>query len=619
MLVAIAMTACALVCDSSGKAEAHPVVTTYDLTSVAKLRSSDAGERRRAWDELHAVSALEGIVNRRTAQLYVFLVNGGEPDRFWLERMREKGDWLADAVLEPVASFDALIAKYRRSIAGVVVWDENVPATSNVASTIAGVERLLPVRYDPTPGSMYDRLVVSAAGPRLPVRQWLVKPDGKPLFTGKGMLPGLAVESSGSAKCDAYLWAMERYLKAGRCDKVSLAYYPDAWWLTHDTGVPPERTLLSNHDYFISHGAFFVDLSPWGDEAPDDDPGQPIGTDERTLRAVLRAAYDACHGGVTHVGGFTSWDQKYTDHTGRKHDGVGTEWRYAEILSCFNAFMDADAPGLHAMANASFYCHYPLASRYPQRNLPTMETLRAKGLVGADGRVTKKTFVSIYVGDYDSAAWFYQMMPGFWQDPARGTVPLGWAFDPTLEYRFAPGLAYTRRTATANDTFITGDSGAGYLNPGFLVPPRKWSGLPSGLDAWETHSKKLYGRWDLRVTGFVIDGFAPGMDEATKKAYARFSPDGVVAQKIPEISLVDGVPFLRMGSDLTGSPEQMADFVAGDAPKGGPAFRIYRTILWPPSGHKAMFDKLRSLRPDIEVVDPYTLMLLLKTHLSSKS
>ena len=36
-----------------------------------------------------------------------------------------------------------------------------------------------------------------------------------------------------------------------------------------------------------------------------------------------------------------------------------------------------------------------------------------------------------------------------------------------------------------NDWFVAGDSGAGYLNPGNLTPPRAHSGLSSGLAAWE--------------------------------------------------------------------------------------------------------------------------------------
>jgi len=395
-----------------------------------------------------------------------------------------------------------------------------------------------------------------------------------------------------------------------------MGYYPDATWLTNPHGVPLERTLLTNHDFFIAKKAFFFDLSPWEDEAPDDDLRQPIGTDAATLKRILAAEYRLNHGSFAHVGGFTPWDQKYTDFTGRKHGGVPTEWHYAEVLTCFNAFMDADAPGLHAMANASVFMHEPMRWSYPQRNLPTRSTLTAKGYIRADGSVAPKSFVSVYVGDYDSAAWLYTMMPQVWDDPKRGSIPLGWAFNPVLDARFQTGLVYARDTATANDSFISGDSGAGYLNPGYLNSDRKWSGLPSGLAAWESLNVGKFARWDLGIVGFVIDGNAPPMDEATKLAYTHFAPIGVVAQKIPALALANGTPFLRMGSDLPhDSIETAAQIVARDASKTVPGFSIYRTILWTPSDHAKLFSRIREIRPDIEIVDPYTLMMLAKLSL----
>jgi hypothetical protein len=603
---------------ASGAHAGPPILYTFDCERLRAMDLTDPRSRRAAWDELQVVTSLQGIVNRRSPRLYIHLVGDhGKIDRYWLGRLREPGEWLAARRLQPVATVDELVTLFRRDIRGAVVWDERVPATATVASTAAGVEDAVAVRYDPTPGSLYDRLVASPGGLRLPVRVRLLREDNSLLFTGSGTIPDTQLASTGSAKCDAHLWAVERYLKSGRCDPTRLAYYPNAWWLTR-TGGGIERTLLSNHDYFIARRGFFFDLSPWDDESPDDDLGAPKGADERTLRTVLHAAYDASHGRMIQVGGFPPWDQKYTDYTGRKHGGVETEWRYAEILSCFNAFMDADAPGLDAMANASLFCRYPLTSRYPQRNLPTDQDLRTKGWLQSDGSVAPRAYVAIYVGDYDSAAWLYQRIPDLWDDPARGSVPLGWAFNPTLAERFPVGLAYTRRTASANDTFIAGDSGAGYLNPGFLEPPRKWSGLPSGLAVWEEHCLRYYRRWDLRVTGFVIDGFAPPMNDATLRAYARFSPGGVVAQKVPETSLVDGVPFLRMTLDIDGDARGGAQAIASHTSRQGVSFGIYRTIMWSPTAQRELIDRLRERRPDIQVVDPHALLALLRHHLEHK-
>ena len=611
------------------RAAAPPPLVAVDLTPLLRRDMADGAERRKVWDTLQFVAALQGLANRDRAQLYVYLVGPDALfDRFWLAKLRAPGQWLAERALVSEADPLALLKRFRSSVRGAVVWDERVPATSNAASTVAGAEGLIPLRYDPSPGSLYWRCVVDPQGPKLAAKVRLLRPDGGVLFTGRGTIPGTQTPSSGSAKCDACLWAVAKYLRTGKCDPTHLAYYPDAFWLQSPNKIPADRTLLCNHDYFIAHKSFFFDLGPWDDEAPNDDPRQPLGSDLRTLQAVLRAAYDRTQTRgrpppMIHVGGFTPWDQKYTDFTGGKHGGVPTEWRYAEILSCFNAYMDADAPGLHAMANASLFQHFPLQAAYPQANLPTDATLRLLGYLDAQGRVVPKNYAAIYVGDYDSAAWLYQRLPGLWDDPARGSVPLGWAFNPTLDARFPVGLAYTRRTATPNDSFMTGDSGAGYLNPGLLTPPRVWSGLPSGLVSWEAHCKREYQRWGLSVTGFVIDGDAPPMSDETKRAYARFSPGGVVAQKIPEQSLVDGVPFLRMGPDLPNPTEGAKSIAAAFPPpvNGAPAephFRIFRTILWSPSAHREMHDGLKRDRPDIEWVDPHVLFLLLRHTLEAK-
>ena len=579
------------------------------------LDRDDAEQRRRIWDHAHFVSSLQGIVNRETARLYVYFIGDedGRIDRFWLEKLRGSGEWLADEALE-VGSLEDLVDRFRGDIGGLVVYDENIPATSNVASTVAGVENLACVRFDADPGSLYHRLALDSMGPKLPVKVWLINRDGTSMFAGRGTIPGTAAPSTGTAKCDAYIWAKEKYLDTGRCNPVKMGYYLDAYWLRKPEGYIPNHT-LTNHDYFISHKGFFFDLSPWEDEAPVDDPNQPLGTDVTTLRAIMHSAWERIEGkAMIHVGGFVPWDKKYTTvNAAGKHEAVPGEWRYAEIISCFNGYMDADALGIGCMANASVFQHFPLEERYPQK-LPTLDDLRAAGLIDSDGTVSRKTYVTIYVGDYDSAAWLYHKVPEFWSDPARGTVPLGWAFNPNLADRFAPGMAYARKHKSQKDFFVAGDSGAGYLNPGHLQEPRRFSGLPSGVDTWAEHCKRYYRQWDLSITGFVIDGYAPPMSDEVKDAYTTFSQSGIVAQKIGRWGVYKGMPFIRMDLDLTGTPEESADMVLGRAAEQRPEFFIFRTILWSPSAHKKMFDAIKASPKgaDVEIVDPYTLMLLVR-------
>jgi len=569
----------------------------------------------RYWDEMHLIASIQGIANREAPRLYILFVGdrNGRIDRQWLDYLREDDGWLRGWEVVEVKGIENLIRTFRREIKGAVVYDPGVPATSNVASTAAGVEDLVCVRYDPSKESLYWRLVEDPGGPRLPVVLRLLTPDNRSLFTGRGTIPDSKTSSTGSAKCDAYIWAKERYLDTGKCDPTKIGYYIDYFWTTKGG----ERTLatLTNHDYFISCRGFFCDLSPWDDEKPIDDPEQPLGADLKTLKEILNSAYKQMNGRrMIHVGGFTPWAFKYTVHAGGSHEGVPTEWQTSQIITCFNAYLDADAIGLSGMANASFFRHYPLEPEYSQK-LPSLDDLKAKGYMTSDGRVVDRKFVTIYVGDYDSAAWLYQRIWDYWQDPARGTIPLGWAFNPNLADRFPVGMAMTRKKKSELDYFVAGDSGAGYINPGHLLEPRPFSGLPSAMEVWTEHCKRYYRQWDIRVTGFIIDGYARSIGDEGKAAYADFSPRGIVAQKIEQQGIFAGMPFVRMDRDLDGPPEAAARRVLGRIKETGSQFMIFRTILWTPSAHAELFKLIKS-SPEgssIEIVDPYTFFLLLKT------
>jgi hypothetical protein len=217
--------------------------------------------------------------------------------QYWLDRLRSSGRYLENVKTELVVSFYEPLIRFADYYDGVVLWDPEVPATSNLASTIAGVENLLPVPYRTEENSVYNQIVT--AGLRLPVVINLV---GK--FTGSGTIPDISQPSSGSAKNDAYRWAVDRYLMTGRTNPNQMAYYVDYSWANLVSG-PYQWNTLTNHDYFVGERAFFWDLSPWGDEKPLDDPDQPTGTDLNTLKIILAAQADKVEPGrFIHTGGY---------------------------------------------------------------------------------------------------------------------------------------------------------------------------------------------------------------------------------------------------------------------------------------------------------------------------
>lgn len=596
--------------------ESPEEIVYFDMTSLFNLDLNDPVQRRRFWDETHLVVSLQGLVNRKAPRLYIRYNQA--PDDFWWNMMTSSEGWLHGREIKKVEGLENLLAHFRSDYSGAVVWDEKVPATSNLASTLAGCEELLCLRYDPSPESLYRKIL--ALEPGIPVLQSFVDEKGNSRFVAGEKIPDTSLPSSGSLKCDAYLWVIEKLIKTGRVNTQRMGYYLDGAWLDiWDRGAPQNHT-LTNHDFVISRKGILFDLNVWDDETPCDDPNQKPGEDVRTLRALLRAAYDTFQGnGIIHVAGFVPWAYKYTNYekAGGHHEAVPTEWRYAEILSCFNAFMDADAIGYCAMANASFFQHYPLTAKIAQNPKPTSETLRARGLIDQNGKIIPKRFIAHYVGDYDAAAWMYWMLPRLWNDPDRGKTPLNWAFNPNLSERFPLGMLWTRTTRTDQDFFIAGDSGAGYLNPGYLSEPRAHSGLPSGVAAWEKHNQAFFDRWDISLVGFVIDGFAPGLTEEGLDSYARFSKDGIVAQKIPPIGTHKGMPFLRMKADLPGGPRDAALRICDDFEEEAPQFLVYRSILMSPNWYLKVSQELeQASEGQAVVVDMYTLLALVREYSS---
>ncbi len=554
------------------------------------------------YDTLKLVSALQGLANRDRPQMLIrFLQSEGNNgplnvDDYWLKKMQ--ANWLHEVEIKRTSSLKELLDIFSPFFRGYVLWDPRVLATSNVAATMCGVENLLPIRHE-SPLIQYletNNVVVS------------IKENLVGMFTG---------EESGSAKCDAYLWAKRRYLDTGKCNSSLMAFYIDAYTQQpehpgfHYTDLA--NSTLANHDYYIAHKAFFFDLLVWRDETPVDDPNQPLGTDRETLVQILGAQFKGNGGACfTTIGGFVSWNLKYTNHgpAGGSHEPVPTEWEYVALFSAYNAILDADALGLVCLPNASAYRHYPMKESYKQHQRPQPPALE------------EKTYVLIYMGDYDSAAWLSRNIPRIWDDPARGDLPIAWAFNPNLSDRIPYVFDHVYDSSSPNDWFIAGDSGAGYLNPNLLSGKRLNSGLPDALKLWEEHNTRYFKRFDYSITGFVINGFHGGMPLNIQETYTRFSPDGVGMQLGFQKALVGDTPFIRHNSDIypkINDISSTADEMAGFAREKKPQFLVFRWILQTPTTMKSVYESLQSRHKEHNWVfcDPYSFFALYREYLKT--
>jgi hypothetical protein len=121
-----------------------------------------------------------------------------------------------------------------------------------------------------------DGVVLSPAYADRYLKQWQlpVLADLRGRFTGA---------ETGSKKNDAYRWAIREYLAKGRCSSHLLCLFEDAF----STRARGDIGYVLTRDWAVKNRAFVFDLSPWGDEKPQDDPDQRLGLDLETYKLIL--------------------------------------------------------------------------------------------------------------------------------------------------------------------------------------------------------------------------------------------------------------------------------------------------------------------------------------------
>ena len=591
-------------------------------------------------DHARLIYSLQGLLNRdfgMDAQHSTLLYsNGGEIDNGWLTEITKNGSILQKANqtegLMPLqlSDFDSFYMIFREVIAscGIILWDGNVPATANVAATICGLDGYLPV-LDQSP--LHKKLVADG----VPVKQSLVGmfKDGN-----KGQtIVGTSVKSTGSAKNDAYLWALEKYFP--RCTTRYLAYTLDGAptlkgydaYENHPTALLDTASIncLANHDYLIARRCFFFDLAPYKGEAACDDPAQKngladYGTDNATMLKIYQARYDRANGEFGALMGFPPWWLKYTAfrEQGSKAE-TWVEWLFCEYITCYNLAKEADAQAPASMSNGSVYYKYvPKQSSYT--NNKTVQSLT----------FDKNTYYyTIYLGDYDSSAWLKEHMYNMWikngGDTKRGTLPLMWGINPNLSYRVPMIFDYLYENKSANDYFVGGDGGAGYVIPAGLfhdvtlsyMGEKRPSGNAAAGDIFAKYTKPFYERFDLDITGFLINGANGNISKNIATCVNQYSPIGSFANAASMgIYKYNGAYYVNCytGIGTSGAASTMYSFANGGMSSyfSKKNFGAYRTVCHTPTqvaNNVAEFSEYANGKGmKVQYCDPYTYFKLLK-------
>ncbi len=652
-----------------GEAEEGPILYVYDLSGqhlnhyeyCVPLSSPGVfcerhgpppegksfGDLLRDYDTVIFASTLQGVVNKNGPRLYLNHDHdrSGAPglDKHWLHIFRERGKpyaWLADYEIRNISSLDELIDIFKEDVKGVVLWDTAVPATLNVATTIAGVEDLAVLRS----GSAIEGQVVS----RIPVQKSLA---GK-FVEGETTIPDSSTPATGSPKNDAYIWAKKQYLDTGKANPTLLAYFEDGWpAVLYSQNKMTRRGIYAfERDYVVQNRGFAFDLSPWAvkknsaeAETPVDDPKQPPGTDLSTFKDIVRSARAQAGQALIRVWGYIPWYQKYSHEpdAGGTHSPAEGEWESTWLLSSYGAYLEGGAGDIMgiAMANMSVHRFAPFPERVVQPPPPTPEQLVEKGYLTPDGRVANKTYLLYYAGDYDLAHSAYVTTNGAWprpwRDEKRGQMPMAWGFNPGLIEVMPDIMTYFLQTRTPQDFFIGPNSGAGYINPG---------ALPEALDSiWTRHCLRYYRRLNYSIQGWIWNGKGGPITDQKKSLFTPFAGDGMVLDyrglegHWPR--LLGNVPITAIWHVESGDVPTV-EGVASNIHNGykeyisrhdldGPKFLIFRRTSYGPDFLWDVTERLKAddangliqdssglvLHPDYQVVDPYTFFYLMRIHL----
>ncbi len=570
----------------NGSAKKNEPIYVYEI---------ELNKTANSYDEAMLVSCIQGIINRERPDIY--LVYPGEErlsvfnhvkekvaakPKYWLKKMQEEGRWLSNRKGVKIPNLDSLYFFTKPKIKGAVIWDPEVPASMNVANTIAGVE---------------DALVLSPELAETLIKKWDLKiiKDLRGMFTGA---------ETGSKKNDAYRWAIREYLAKGLCSSHFLCLYEDPFY-TREKG---DVGYVVTRDWAIKNRSFVYDLSPWGDELPSDDTSQTLGTDLETYKMMLDEVLKQSNGKhMTEVVGFFSFD-KYSNYGQNKsaHDPVPTEWETVHLISPYNCYQNTVASNCY---NQSFHSHAKFKKLQQQK--PEIKKLK------------NKTYISVLMADFDSGTPLYDFMPRLWDNKKRGEIPLMWGINPNLIKTYPDIISYYYETKTSNDFFAADASAAGYMNPNRIQDEY--------IPLFIQHNKHFYNQLDMSISPMVLDQKEP--THKVKDAFLEFSPDGFATIVIdfhewkhggPKDQIWKGMPVTNLINtvDMIREPENAAANISKVIPKNNktPSFHLYRIIWTTPEDVIQTIEILKKKRHDleIEVVDPYNFFNLFKQHLESK-
>ena len=517
--------------------------------------------RNTSYDIQLSVTTMTGLINRQQPEVY--LLNSSDA-AFWLNQVFAHIPHVISAAKDE-AILETLLNGYRNRVAGLIIYDPGFNDSVNVATSLAGQKDCIvvsPALAETLQGSPHQLPVVAD----LRTYQW-------------------------KSRVQAYLWAESNLLKNATPNLVAGL----------DPTIPGAlRSLLVATRTFV----YWLDAR---DILPDVKNGW---ISERSLMERILKAFAP---GTVHLG----W---YVNET----LGVRLTSEAALPMLASDYFCNLEvwtsiqnvgaglAPALLETPTMPEATARPATPAQPEVSAqPTAIAMPTAPVPPTPPAQPSKTYVSFTMSDGDNLQYDQHRMAQLWQDPVRGTIPIGWTISPTL-VRVAPALAaYYTRMATPNDELVVGPSGAGYILP---------SCWPAAyLPAFLQLTGQLMQAMNLNVIEVLDTGLLfsqafidQNLQQEFVKALAPFGIRGVLSgsgQARSSWKNVSGVPIIQ-NLGLADSVAKAVNMVRIAALKAGNSqFLNVYIVAWTvtPSDLKQIIQQLGS---EYEVVTPGKLLAL---------
>ncbi|EME79014.1 uncharacterized protein MYCFIDRAFT_79855 [Pseudocercospora fijiensis CIRAD86] len=480
-------------------------------------------------EEQGLLVTLQGIVNRKEPRIYLYWdKTGDDPEgvnyshQAWLQGIANQID-VHDVSESPLQ----LLNKYEADIKGAVLYDEDLPDMINLATTLAGMHDLvitnaelakahnLTITHD-LRGMFKNKLDVyeygltqlySTTTKRMitAIRPQETIQNTNASWTNITKDANHTLDASNNATYPVDLTSL---LSKARLDDMIYLRIKDAFeedgngpTVSHVLATMDDMTIADFAPGTLEEEVFLVD---WGGSSLGD---YPWGSRAAGGKAYIVYGFKVPNGSGSFVVNLTMHGQYDVAITTdlpvtRRLNAVFRDYIAATSAPCI--WLDPnnrdEVPLLHKIldsldSNSAYMGWFPNGD---EMSGVTQTAQKSVYVVAADNffngslmsglkkllwrpRLTKeaeppykssavkpiedKIYISLTWTEGDNIQYSQHRMRLLWDDTARGKVPMSWTINPLL-IDIAPNIVgYFQATATENDSFVLGPSGAGYTFP----------------------------------------------------------------------------------------------------------------------------------------------------------